>query len=246
MMTDKTLTVRSAPNPKLPYVVTAEGQKLDIPPGWACLPPGDAAITRTLKNLGPSWTALRKKGNKTFSDGVWAPIANIEQAKAMVAAKRADPAHGRKRATDLKYRREKQRRYEASFRQGLVQWLDFHPRYHSLAEQLAEVIALHATPVGSGTVARTERIPLADRAAAAAIAWLRHQTTPYDSLKIERIKGRRREVRRQLARESVTLLNAYRKGEQVNPETCPLARALAETAARGGGDLDDCGSGRQE
>ena len=229
MMTDVTLTVHSAPHPELNYVVTQAGQTLDIPADWACLKPGDAAVTRILKTLGPSWTAVRKKGRKTFSDGVWAPRANIEQAKAIVEKKRADPAYARKRATDLKRRREKQRCYEVSFRQALVRWLNFHPRYNTLAEQLAEAIARHATPVGSGTVARTERISLEERAGAAAIAWMRHRTTAYESMKIARVKGRRRELRRELALQSVRLLSAYRHGEQVTLESCPLAQALGET-----------------
>ena len=245
MTTDATLTVRSAPHPKFNYVVTEDGQKLDIPADWACLKPGDAAVTRTLKTLGPSWTAVRKKGRKTFSDGVWAPRANIAKAQALIAEKRADPAYARKRAADLKRRQEKQCHYQVSFQQALLQWLDFHPRYNLLAEQLAEIIAAHATPVGSGTVARTERIPLAERAGAAAIAWLRHQTTAYESLKIARIKGRRREVRRQLAQQSMRLLSAYRQGEQVVSETCPLARALAETAAEGNSNLDTGLTGEQ-
>ena len=245
MMTDTTLTVRSAPHPKLQYVVMDTGQKLDIPPDWACLKPGDAAVTKTLKSLGPTWTAVRQKGRKTFSDGVWAPRANIEQAKAIVTEKRADPAYARKRATDLKRRQVKQDLYEVSFKQALIQWLDFHSRYNTLAEQLAEVIAVYATPVGSGTVARTERIPLNERAAAAVIAWLRHQTTSYESMRIARVKGRRREVRRELAQQSVRLLNVYRKGEQVSPEACPLQRALAKTAAAADANLDTGLTGEQ-
>ncbi len=226
MMIETTLTVRSAPHPKLNYVVTEEGQVLDIPVDWACLKPGDAAVTKTLKTLGPTWTAVRKKGRKTFSDGVWALRENIEQAQILVEKKRADPAYARKRAADLKRRQEKQARYELSFQQALVQWLDFHPCHHTLAEQLAEAIAQHATPVGSGTVARTERIPLEKRVSAAAIAWMRHRTTLYDSMTIARVKGRRREVRRELAQQSVRILSAYRNGEPVNMETCPLRQAL--------------------
>ncbi|MCB2182780.1 MAG: DUF2293 domain-containing protein [Desulfobulbaceae bacterium] len=236
MITDKTLVVHSAPHPKRNYVVTESGETLEIPAAWGCLKPGDAAVTRILKTLGPSWTAVHKKGRKTFSDGVWAPRENIEQAKAIVAKKRSDPAYAGKRQADLKRRQEKQRRYEAVFLLALIQWLDFHPRYNTVAEQFAEAIARHATPVGSGTVARTERIPIEERAAAAAIAWMRHRTTAYESLKIDRIKGCRREVRRELARQSVKLLNAYRRGELINPETCPLAVALRKTASEGNGD----------
>jgi Fe-S cluster biosynthesis and repair protein YggX len=49
---------------------------------------------------------------------------------------------------------------------------------------MSKLVTAHATPVGSGTVARTERIPLEQRAESAVIAWMRHQTTAYDSMKI--------------------------------------------------------------
>ncbi len=84
-----------------------------------------------------------------------------------------------------------------------------------------------ATPVGSGTVARTARIPIEQRAEAATIAWLRHQTTAYDNLQIPREKGRRREVRRMLARQSVALLEKYRKGQSFDPAQCVLQKAVA-------------------
>lgn len=92
---------------------------------------------------------------------------------------------------------------------------------------LASEIAAHATPVGSGTVARTTRIPLELRAEAAAIAWLRHQTTTYDDMHIPRVKGMRREVRRMLAERSRMLLERYRRGESVDPRHCPLRNALS-------------------
>jgi hypothetical protein len=86
----------------------------------------------------------------------------------------------------------------------------------------------HATPVGSGTVARTERIPLAERVRAAVIAWMRHQTTAYDSLKIARVRGRRREVRRQLAERSAEILAMYRSGRPFDESLCPLRAVLTE------------------
>ena len=58
------------------------------------------------------------------------------------------------------------------------------------------------------------------------IAWMRHQTTGYDGMVIPRVKGKRREVRRMLARRSQELLARYRRGEAVG-EGCPLKRALA-------------------
>ena len=92
---------------------------------------------------------------------------------------------------------------------------------------MAKRVCEHAVPVGSGTVARTERIPIEERASAAVIAWMRHQTTAYDSMHIPLVKGRRREVRRELAAQSKKLLAAYRAGTPVDPSACPLARALA-------------------
>ena len=41
----------------------------------------------------------------------------------------------------------------------MLDYLSFDPRYADLAERLAEAVTGHATPVGSGTVARTGRIP---------------------------------------------------------------------------------------
>jgi hypothetical protein len=90
---------------------------------------------------------------------------------------------------------------------------------------LADAVTSLATPVGSGTVARTRQIPVEERAEAAVIAWMRHQTTAYDSLAIPRIRGERREVRRMLARESRRLLQQYREGQSA-PTPCPLQRAL--------------------
>ena len=87
-------------------------------------------------------------------------------------------------------------------------------------------VSQHATPVGSGTVARTERIPIQQRAESAVIAWMRHQTTAYDNMKIARVKGRRREVRRMLAERSRELLDCYRKGQTIDTAKCVLAQAL--------------------
>ncbi len=89
-----------------------------------------------------------------------------------------------------------------------------------------QAVADHATPVGSGTVARTERIPVDQRAEAAVIAWMRHRTIGYEGMAISRVKGERREVRRMLAGRSQELLRRYRLGEPA-AEDCPLRRALA-------------------
>src|SRR5204862_5260127 len=99
-----------------------------------------------------------------------------------------------------------------------------HPDHADLTQRMARAVPDHATPVRSG-VARTRRIPVEQRAEAAVIAWMRHQTTGYDGMVIPRIKGKRREVRRMLARRSEELLAQYRRGEPV-PPACPLRKAL--------------------
>jgi hypothetical protein len=106
-----------------------------------------------------------------------------------------------------------------------VTFLAFHPSHANMADKLARAVTDHATPVSSGTVARTKRIPVEQRAEAAVIAWLRHKTTAYESMKIARIKGKRREVRRMLAQRSKELLGRYRPGGTVGEE-CPLTKAL--------------------
>jgi len=109
----------------------------------------------------------------------------------------------------------------------------FHAVHADLADRLARAVTDHATPVGSGTVARTKRIPVERRAEAAVIAWMRHQTTGYDGMVIPRVKGKRREVRRMLAQRSKQLLERYRRGEP-GGEGCPLKKALAGDGLPGG------------
>lgn len=66
----------------------------------------------------------------------------------------------------------------------MLAFLGFHGNYADLADRLARAVTDHATPIGSGTVARTKGIPVEQRAEAAVIAWMRHKTTGYDSLTI--------------------------------------------------------------
>jgi hypothetical protein len=108
-----------------------------------------------------------------------------------------------------------------------VAFLAFHGYYADLADRLACAVTNHATPVGSASVARTKRIPIEQRAEAAVIAWMRHQTTGYDNMVISRVKGKRREVRRMLAARSKELLGRYRRGEPAL-EGCPLIMALTD------------------
>jgi len=221
----RVVTPGSAPR----TVVTTEGQILTAPLNWVLLPPGDAGLTRRVKAGGPTWTVQEKRGRKTFSRGVWAPQDRITAIQADLDAERATETYAKRRAADGARRERKQTEYVGSFQEAVVNFLKFAPCHVQLANQLAEAVTIHATPVGSGTVARTERIPIEQRAESAVIAWLRHQTTAYDNMKIARIKGERREVRRMLAEQSRRLLKFYRAGDTVDPQTCPLQRALSKT-----------------
>lgn len=156
-----------------------------------------------------------------MSRGVWAPAERIAQIKAEVAAARQDPAYQKKLDAGRQKRAAEQVEYAQDFEAAIVTFLGFDPRYTSLAQQLAQRVADHATPVGSGTVARTQRIPIEDRAKAAVIAWMRHHTTPYDRLTIPRVKGRRRKF----AKQSIATLMPYRQGQPIS-EGCPLHTAL--------------------
>lgn len=206
-------------------VKAPDGTTHTVPAGWVLLPPGDAALTRRVKVAGDHWIVQEKKGRKIFSRGVWAPATTIERIRAELEAERSTESFAKKKQADA-FRREKaQTAYVEDFLGAVVAFLNFHANHADLAQRLARSVTDHATPVGSGTVARTKRIPVEQRAEAAVIAWMRHQTTGYDSLVIPRVKGKRREVRRMLAQRSKELLARYRRGEAV-PANCPLQRAL--------------------
>jgi hypothetical protein len=217
---NETLTCAPTKDPR--QVRAPDGKVLQVPPAWGCLPPGDAGLTRRVKAAGPSWTVVEKVGRKTFSKGVWAPAENIEAAKTALAAERATPAYAKRRAADVKRREEDQAEYEVEFEQSVRSFLRFLPQFKELEAFVANAVSKHATPVGSGTVARTERIPIQQRAESAVIAWMRHQTTAYDSMKVARVKGARREVRRQLAEISRAVLDLHRGRVTHPPGSCPL------------------------
>lgn len=220
-----TLTVAPTPDPQ--RVRLPDGTLASPPAGWALLPPGDAGLTRRVKALGPSWTVEERVGRKRFSRGVWAPAEHLARARAEVSEERADPAYARRLARAAEKRAEDQARYELDFANAVLAHLRFGAAWAQEAKRLAVAVAHHATPVGSGTVARTRRLTLEDKAAHAVTAWLRHQTTDYDDRRIARVRGARREVRRELAHEGKGLLARHRVPERHPPEGCALCTALA-------------------
>lgn len=216
-----------APGPDANTVLTDDGQTLQVPAGWELLPPGDAGLTRRLKKSGATWTVQEQKGRRKFSRGVWADASRIASIRIDLEAERSTDSYAKRQASAAKRREKQQAEYVEDFRGAVLQFLNFDPKHASFAEQLADKVTAHATPVGSGTVARTKRIPVEKRAASAVIAWMRHQTTGYDNMKIERVKGKRREVRRMLAAQSKKLLQAYRDGKTIGPD-CPLQQAFQD------------------
>ena len=214
------------PGPTPNTVRTADGTVRTAPEGWTLVPPGDAGLTRRVKAAGDHWVVKEKVGRRTFSRGIWAPALTIDRLRADLDAERSTEDYAKKQQAAARRREKVQAEYVEDFLGAVLAFLAFHPAHADLADRLAKAVTTHATPVGSGTVARTERVPVEQRAEAAVIAWMRHQTTGYDGMTIPRVKGKRREVRRMLARRSQELLARYRRGETVGEE-CPLKRALA-------------------
>ena len=202
-----------------------KGEALVPPSGWSFLPAGDAGITRKVTSKSSYWRVEIKKGRRTISLGIWAPEDAISGAKDEVNAVRLTETYRKKRSSDAVRREKKQELYSEEFILAIRNFLSFDLRYTDLEEKLAKAISDHTVPVGSGTVARTQMIPIEKRAELAVIAWMRHQTTAYDNLKIARIKGKRREVRRTLAKQSLELLANYRSGKDI-PANCPLSEAV--------------------
>jgi hypothetical protein len=225
MAAPENVTLAPTSDPKV--FLAPDGTRRVAPEGWACLPPGDAGLTRRVKAAGPSWSIIERRGRKAFSKGLWAPRENIESAKQGLEAERSKPAYAVKLAKAKVKREHAQAVYVVSFEVEVLTFLRFAPRFEALARAMARRVTEHATPVGSGTVARTERIPVERRAEAAVIAWMRHQTTAYDRMKIVREKGARREVRRELATISRAVLDLHRRDAGHTSAACPLCVALA-------------------
>lgn len=206
-------------------LITENGDYFVPPKHWSFLPAGDAGVTRKITARGLYCRVQVKKGRRFISKGIWAPSNIISEAKTEVVATRSTDEYKVKLNKDRERRAIKQLEYEAEFCKEIERFLNFHENHKLLEKQLAKLVTTHAIPVGSGTVARTQMIPIEERASRAVVAWMRHQTTAYDNLKIARVKGERRAVRKNLAQQSVKMLEKYRKGEII-PDNCPLLNAL--------------------
>src|SRR5262245_33863992 len=190
-MNDSSMTYAPGPTPNT--VRAPDGRVLTVPEGWVLLPPGDAALTRRVKAAGEAWAVAEKRGRKVFSRGVWAPAATVEHIRAELAVERSTEGFARRKEADARRREKAQAEYVGDFHGAVVAFLAFHPSHADLSVRLARAVTDHATPVGSGTVARTRRIAVEQRAEAAVITWMRHKTTGYDGMVIPRVRSKRRE-----------------------------------------------------
>lgn len=206
-------------------LIDQNGESLDPPAGWDFLPSGDAGITRKVTSEGLFWRVEIKKGRRTISLGIWAPAKTISRAQEQVRSIRLSERYKKKRNSELERREKRQGQYEEEFCEAIEAFLDFHDNYKDLEKKLSRAVTTHAIPVGSGTVARTQMISIEERASLAVFAWMRHQTTAYDNLKIARLKGKCRAVRKALAEQSVAILAGYREGLILLAD-CPLYEAL--------------------
>ncbi len=173
-MTTSTFTPGPTPN----TVRSPDGKILTAPDGWILLPPGDAALTRRVKAAGDHWAVAEKKRAEGFLQGHLG-ISSDHRTEFVPNCKveRSTEGHAKRKEADARRREKAQAEYVEDFLGAVVTFLAFHEKYADLADRLARAVTDHATPVGSGTVARTKRIPVEKRAEASVIAWLRHKTT---------------------------------------------------------------------
>ncbi|TRW43983.1 DUF2293 domain-containing protein [Georgenia yuyongxinii] len=158
-----------------------EHGEIEIPDDWAFLPSGDAFVTRTVKAAGRYWVAWRPRGrNRPHRrlEGLWAPAAAI--AEAQTAAAETAERRERQREQGARQRARSEDRYRTELAAAILVYLGFDATHMDLAHQIADGAAGHAAIVGSGRVGRTRKLPLEDRAALAARAWIRHRFTDYE------------------------------------------------------------------
>src|SRR6516165_11532340 len=111
------------PGPTPNTVRAADGTFLTAPEGWILLPPGDAALTRRVKEAGEHWVVQEKKGRKVFSRGVWAPAATIDRIRAELEAERSKGGYAKRRQADARRRDKAQAEYVEDFYGAVLSFL---------------------------------------------------------------------------------------------------------------------------
>jgi hypothetical protein len=154
---------------------------VEVPPGWEFLASGDAFMTRRVKAGGRYWMAwlprTRSRQHRRLV-GLWAPSATIDEAR--VAAEQSATERAQKRVANARGRAAHEERYREDFASAVVAFLNFAPAHAALAQEIALGVAAHATVISSGRVGRSRQVPLEERAALAARAFIRHRYTDYE------------------------------------------------------------------
>ncbi len=150
--------INFAPGPTPNTVRAPDGKVMAVPMNWILLPPGDAALTRRVKAASEHWIVSEKRGRKVFSRGVWASGETIDRIRLQLEGERSTEGFAKRQAAAVRRREKDQAEYVEDFFTTVLRFLAFHPHHVGLAKQMAQAIAEHATPVGSGTVAPRIRI----------------------------------------------------------------------------------------
>jgi hypothetical protein len=186
---------------------------VSLPGDWVFVPAGNAFRTREVKRQGPHWVLLKRRKRYTETLGILCPGNILDAVEGREEATRAARAKARERAE--KQRQRDEERYSLAFEEACLRYLDFGPRYASVARTIAHETAVHATVKQSGRVGRTSLLPLDEKVRLAVRAHLRHRHTSY-----EKEIGRRgfpldhedvRPIRRDAGREVDEFLRSRRR-----------------------------------
>ena len=152
--------------------------EVSIPKNWELLKTGDAGLTRAVRKVGPYWEVVEKRRKLTTVVGTFAPTDIIEQVKADRAARAEDLEA--KRIASAKSRKRKELLKSGKLRAEIIKYLEFRSEFEQEAQEIAESVVSWTTPVGSGTVGRSQSLSPAEIAERAVRAHLRHEMTNYD------------------------------------------------------------------
>ena len=151
-----------------------ERGNLSLPVGWVFDPPGDVFVTREVKK-GTYRVLLKRRKGYTATLGVFCPEANLAGAE-----KRWDETaeyRAWQRAIGQSLRERAEERYRAELEEAIIDLLGFRLQHAAMAREIARGAVAQATPVGSGRVGRTRRLPLSQRAEFAARTFICHRHT---------------------------------------------------------------------
>ncbi|QZT38099.1 DUF2293 domain-containing protein [Halosquirtibacter xylanolyticus] len=202
-----------------------QGQEVSVPPQWVFLPAGDAGVTRAITKHKNYIRVKVLRGRRAISKGIWAPEALILEAKQRMEAMRSSESYQKQNLQRGIRRDQKQEVFKGALESAIKDKLSFHLCYKELEFKLAKAIADHSAPIGSGTVARSSRLTMEQKAERAINGWVRHHLTPYDQLKIARVKGARSMARKIMIEKGNEVLDIYRIGQE-RPSPCPIQKSL--------------------